>query len=200
MGFFDTLNQIKNTVDEVKGMSASFMPGKALHDTKGNTVNTSLFTSYYDLSKLREFQKYYYKITGSNIDRAKADIIYLNLYLEHALVCYPRFPKKKIDARKLNFDGNNPNYNDFCFLNFNPLTKTGKVPKYPVCLSFHYDKELFGTIFYGQSGEIDRAEITAWSNNVCHELILTLANGVIDIDKIYKYNSVTGEKQKMYSK
>lgn len=89
-------------------------------------------------------------------------------------------------------------FNQFCFLTFAPLTKTGKQAKYPAILHFNISDRLHGELFYGQTGEIDKADIVAWDNQTCCELNLALINGQLDINAIYKTNPVTYKKQKMY--
>lgn len=193
MRFFDKFNKTVKSVEKVFKDISEFAESSSVQ-----TQSTKDILTDYDLSKLKKKDDIYL-LNGSNIEKAIADVLYLNLYLQEAPQKHPCFPYRQIKASDLCFKYNIVNgFSQFCFLTFTHLTKTGRQPKYPIVLHFHISPKLFGQIYYGQTAEIDKACIIAWNNDVCCELNLALINGQLDIKTIYKTNPITHKKQKMY--
>jgi hypothetical protein len=195
MGLFD---KVKSMVSELYLPSISnptHIPTESV-ETRG--ISHRIITSF-DLSKIRPMKNGVYLIGNENVPIAIRDILYLNLYLKEAPRKHPCFPLYQISANQLYFHENIVNgFSQYCFLSFSEPTKTGKQAKYPIVLHFHISDKLFGEIFYGQTGEIDKAHIIAWNKHTCCELKLSLINGKLDINSIYKTNPQTYQKQKMY--
>lgn len=70
-----------------------------------------------------------------------------------------------------------------------PHTYTGRISKYPLSLSFMTDlrrtiSETHGRLFYGQNGEIEKAEVFCWRNKKGCFFYLTAINGNLLITKV----------------
>lgn len=204
MGLFDFIKKeiTSNTVFDIKSIAKDVVQNTNNNfvTENGSKIDKELLTNCrYDLSNLLRQDNFYLIQGKDNVSRAIEDVLYLNLYLKEAPNKHPCFPLKQIKASDLCFNKKIvKGTNVHSFISFTPLTKTGKTPKYPYKLRFFVSTELFGEIYYGEYGEIDKAWVVAWHNGICCELNLALINGVLDIKSIYKTNPITYKKQKMY--
>ena len=142
------------------------------------------FQSRFDLSHIRgydfgmEGNPVPFFIDGKNRDIATEDILSLNPFLRQAHDQDRKVPVFAFSADKIRFDSKEPETDDLTMLSTRPLTKTGKLPKYPLMMKIRTlsndeswnmqtaegsgGKELFGEIYYLQTGEIGKARIICW--------------------------------------
>lgn len=142
------------------------------------------FQSRFDFSHIRgydfgmEGNPIPFFIDGKNRDIATEDILSLNPFLRQAHDQDRKVPVFAFSADKIRFDSKEPETDDLTMLSTRPLTKTGKLPKYPLMMKIRTlsndeswnmqtaegsgGKELFGEIYYLQTGEIGKARIICW--------------------------------------
>lgn len=140
------------------------------------------FQTKYDFSKVRGFDfgmennPISIFIDGKNQLVAKEDILYLNVFLSQACVEDSDVPMFEINESTIRFEPSSLGRDDYTRLKILPLTSTGKKPKYPLEMNFclmsqdeHWKmsqslgKEVFGQIWYLNSGEIGKARIICWN-------------------------------------
>lgn len=168
--------------------------------TDDEPIKQLMIISCFDLDEVSHCYDHFY-LLGENSDMAASDILALNEYWRECRRLVSGFPALTIREEDLCFTENIVNgFSQFCFLSFAPMTKTGKLPKYPVSLHFHVSQELFGTAHYGQSKSIERVQLTAWRRNVCWEIVLASRSGELSVSAIYKHDPNTFKKEKVYSR
>lgn len=102
---------------------------------------------------------------------AKKDLERINKYLIQACDYIKELTKDIfIEVDKVAFEEYNPNYG-YTRLMCNPHTLTGRVSKYPVNLLFMTRLDVksytaLGTLYYGKSGNVLKANITIWSRAI----------------------------------
>lgn len=184
-------NEVQNTVKQVKYVDY-------IYAFDGTKVKKSDIPALYDLDALKKISNNFYLIGREDRQKASEDILYVNPYLRHAKDLLRSFPACQFREKEFSFTERLVNgFTRFCFLTFIPYTKTGKLPKYPIILHAHISDNFFGELYYGRSGEIDKAKVIVWSDR-CYELDLAVINGALDINAIYVMNPITQKKQKMY--
>lgn len=131
------------------------------------------FKTEYDFSRIRAFDfgmegcRISYFIDGQNRNVATRDILSLNSVLREEHKNNPEMPLFQIRADKIRFSSKDEmtGSDDYSRLFLEPLTPTGKLPKYPMLLrfktlsndeSFRGLKDVWGDIFYNQNGEIGK--------------------------------------------
>lgn len=164
----------------------------------------------YDLSGIKIIDSNCYEIISEeNINRAKGDILRLNPLLDKAKHICNTLPSYRFKTGLLNFKFDPwASTRNYCTLSFSALTKTGKMPRHPVHLYIAQNENLHGEIFYGQNGNIDRAEIimlTIVSYNSPTEIIqkcdaysIVLASMDHQLEIKYIYRHIDGIKKKIY--
>lgn len=142
------------------------------------------FQSRFDLCHVRgydfgmEGNQIPFFIDGKNREIAIEDILSLNPFLKQAHDQDRKVPLFAFSSDKIRFDSKEPDTGDLTMLWRCPLTKTGKLPKYPLMMKIRTlsneqswnmqtlegpgGKELIGEIYYLQTGEIGKARITCW--------------------------------------
>lgn len=160
------------------------------------------FTTRFDFSHVRGYDfgmagnNIPILIEGKNRKTATEDILSLNFFLEQAHERNAEIPAFAFSADKIRFEPGDFSTDDYTTLSMLPLTKTGKVPKYPLKMTVRtlsHDEawnmklpdgpggdEIFGDIYYLQSGEIGKATIFCWR----HERTKEYASSVNHIFKI----------------
>lgn len=143
------------------------------------------FQTRYDFSNIRgydfgmENNRITFFIDGKNRLIAKEDIMYMNRFLSEGHISDSEIPIFTISEQNIRFEPSDlSGIDDYTRLAILPLTQTGKKPKYPLmmafCLLSHDEqwkisqtkgKEVFGRIYYLQSGDIGKAEIICWIHN-----------------------------------
>lgn len=145
----------------------------------------------------------FYEITSAgNIERAREDIWAMNALIEQANQKCSEVPLKLFRKEKINFRFSETAMSrDYCTLEFAPLTKTGKLPKYPIRLGInqksgpdHYD--ITGSIFYLKDGSVGKAELILHGNAV-YTLNASAMDGVLAVKTIYRNEA--GFRQRIYS-
>lgn len=141
------------------------------------------FQSRYDFSKVRaldfgmEDNRISVFIDGKNQRVAKEDILSLNDFLSQGYMEDTDVPMFEIEGKSIRFEPSELGMDDYTRLVILPLTPTGKNPKYPLRMSFcllsqnenwkirqNGGKEIFGHIYYLQSGDIGKADIICWKH------------------------------------
>lgn len=138
----------------------------------------------YDLSKSLDME--------SNKSKLLADISKLNRKLLDAKTLCPRISFLRIPAESLSFSGSCPTY-----LEKRANLKSGKLPKYPLCLHYrtnNFNKpdpadNYFGDIYYLKSGEIGKAELICWVGKSMTIVHLTLIDGMLEVKRIEILNN-----------
>lgn len=147
------------------------------------------FHSRYDFSKVRGFDfgmennSITFFIDGKNQLVAKVDILSMNHFLSEGHMNDPDIPMFSIHENDIRFEPSDlsgiDDYTRLCIL---PPTPTGKMPKYPLKMTFHLlsqdehckvsttgGKEVFGRIWYLSNGNIGKAEVVCWEyTKKCH--------------------------------
>lgn len=141
------------------------------------------FETRFDLSKVRGFDfgmennPISIFLDGKNQLVAKEDITSLNPLLAQAHKDDSSIPLFQINPTDIRFEPSDlsgiDDYTRICIL---PLTKTGKIPKFTIKMTFrllsqdqHWEvsenggKEMFGQIWYLKTGEIGKAEVVGWN-------------------------------------
>ena len=101
----------------------------------------------------------------------------------------------KIGFPKTNCDVQNPvlwaEYGGLCSnIGILPLTKTGKVPKFPVEISFvlggdtRGSNDFFGTLGMFPNGKIGKAFLVRWKNQKCYTVNASIKDNVLSIQRI----------------
>lgn len=140
------------------------------------------FQTRYDFSKVRGFDfgmennPISIFIDGKNQLVAKEDILQLNVFLSQGRVEDSDVPMFEISEATIRFEPSSLGMDDYTRLKILPLTPTGKKPKYPLEMDFclmsqdeHWKlsqasgKEIFGQIWYLNSGEVGKARIICWN-------------------------------------
>lgn len=150
---------------------------------------------YNSLSWSKKSSRYFLK--GKNIDKATKDILSLNHFLDEAKTLVHTYPAQRFreaDFRFVEPKSNDPHY---ISLHIAEKTKTGKTAKFPIFMVALISDDLNAMIYYGQDGQIGKAEIISW-NKRCYETNLAVVDGQLVINTIYVTNPVTQKKQKMY--
>lgn len=140
------------------------------------------FYSRYDFSKVRGFDfgmennSITLFIDGENRITAKEDILSLNCFLSEGHMNDSEIPVFMTHEKDIRFEPSDlsgiDDYTRLCIL---PPTPTGKMPKYPLKMTFHLlsqdehwkalttgGKEIFGRIWYLSNGNIGKAEVVCW--------------------------------------
>lgn len=142
------------------------------------------FETRFDLSKVRGFDfgmennQISIFLDGKNRIIAKEDIESLNPLLEQAHKEDPSIPLLHINPDDVRFEPSKIPLDDYTRICILPLTKTGKIPKFTIKMTFHLlsqdqhwevmekgGKEVFGRIWYLKTGEIGKAEVIGWDYN-----------------------------------
>lgn len=166
----------------------------------------------------------FYEITSAgNIERAREDILTMNALIEQANQKCSEVPLKLFRKEKINFRFSETAMSrDYCTLEFAPLTKTGKLSKYPIRLGViqvnkesdpdHYD--ITGSIFYLKDGSVGKADLilhervtltekvvdgrqVLQSNCTVYRLNIAVVDGALTVKTIYRNEA--GFRQRIYS-
>lgn len=182
------------------GRTAQAKVAPILRASDGTKLDAATITTCFDLAEISHCYENLY-LLGKNQDKAVCDILSLNGYWQECRRVVGRFPTVTIRERDLCFKQKMVNgFNQFCFLSFAPLTKTGKAPKYPMTLHFHVSGDLFGSACYGHTGAIERAELCAWHKGTCWTVLLAAVDGALSVSAIYKQSPTAAKKEKVYPK
>lgn len=144
-----------------------------------------------------------YLLLGSNRTLLSSDLESLNPLLDESRRLVRGMPGHKIDAKKLVFtekfdNGTRKNV----LLKFTPPTSSGRRPKYPIEILFtvNISEDFFGTVYYGQSGVIEKAEIILWKARTSFAVNLKVVDGNLVVNQIFKTNPKTFERVKVYQR
>lgn len=196
MGFLDKVISAVNKVNEI---NAAVTHTPDIICSNGTKIKKDCIFSRYNLDDMKIIENSLYLFENTNIPLAIDEILYVNAFLSEAAHLLSYFPKKQISKNILCFKKRLINgTNAFCFATFNPLTNTGKMPKYPMVLHFHISEELFGDLYYAQNGEIEKGDIIVWGGGVCYEVQLRMIGCDLKLHTIYQTNPTTYKKQKVY--
>lgn len=188
--------QAVNSINEIH---TSVTRNTTLVATDGSKIDGSAIQIGYDTDRLKRLRNNTYLVQPPNIEKSLRDILSLNSPLEDAPKKYKGFPKRQILPPNLYFNEKIINGRVMhCNLAFAPMTKTGKLPKYPAALNFAVDDSFFGSLSYTSGGNIGKATIIAWVKNVCYELNLSGDSSGFVISSIHK-NTIGESKRKVYS-
>ena len=154
-----------------------------------------------------------FEINGKNVmivavpdrDRVLEDIAIVNKLLSKARKELAIKETLKILDTHILF---NDNFNDklYTYLEYEPITASGKQSKYPFILHVttknHYESmptyECFGSISYLQDNRIGSATLHYWYKNIGYHVSLGMANNSLSVKKIEQ--SVGGTKTTIYKK
>lgn len=162
--------------------------------TDNQTIKVSDVTSPFDLQDLIEIDHGYYCLANNNAIEATNDIIMINSFLYEAAELCPEFPNAQISIPDINFKYNpDSNFRDYVILKVAPLTSSGKLPKYPLCLCIANTK-----LYYGQDRKVQKARIIVWENTNCFELNLAMHGKELSVHSIYKTSLMDSVKRKIY--
>lgn len=142
------------------------------------------FTSRFDFSHVRGFNfgmednRIPILIDGDNRKTASEDILSLNSVIRQAHDRDASIPVFSFSKDKIRFESKDLAGDDYTTLTILPLTKTGKLPKYPLRMDVRTlsndeawnmkaqdgpgGDEIWGEIYYLQSGDIGKARIVCW--------------------------------------
>ena len=162
--------------------------------TDNLTIKVSDVPSPFDLQDLIEIDHGYYCLANNNAIEATNDIIMINSFLYEAAELCPEFPNAQISIPDINFKYNpDSNFRDYVILKVAPLTPSGKLPKYPLCLCIANTK-----LYYGQDRKVQKARIIVWENTNCFELNLAMHGKELSVHSIYKTSLIDSVKRKIY--
>ena len=199
MGFFDNVIGTINKSNEIKNNLNSITYTPDIVCSNGSKIKKDCIYSRYNLDDMKKTKNDTYLFGNTNIPLATDEILSVNAFLSEASALLTYFPKLQIIPNNLYFKERLINGSTaFCFVSFNPLTATGKKPKYPMVLHFYNSNELFGFLCYSQNSEIEKGDIIVWENGICYEVQLRMIGDELKLNTVYQTNPVTYKKQKVY--
>ena len=127
-------------------------------------------------------------LEGSNRLQAQNDISAMNNLLQDAFTFVSKLPKMHIG--EIRWVPENWDYGDYARLFCNPYTKTGKISKHPVRLSFETRREfkgngVSGEISYLASGTIGRVKLVLHKSNRYYVIVFSLNKQEFSLDYAY---------------
>lgn len=196
MSFLDKISSAIATAEEVKNTFQRSIPIKA---SDGSSLDRESIKTKFDLSMLKKVDSGYL-LTGDNRTIFTGDALLLNQYIKEARSLVKSIPAYEIRAKDLVFTEQTENgFRRNVFLTFTPKTKTGRTPKYPVEVHFTVSSDqFFGAVYYGQSLQIEKGEIVMWKGGMGYIIDLAMINGKLTIKEIYRSETSTGNKYKVY--
>lgn len=162
------------------------------------------FLSEYDLIACRVNTNYYVPISLQN--KISWDLMSLNDFIGKSREIL-RENIELISDLNIRYNINSiDHYGNLTKIELMPLTKTGKIPKFPVVLHFNASKSiewpnnntLFGHVFYFPDGEIGKAEIISWVNHNCYILSIAKKNNRLALRRIHTHDKETAKKINLY--
>ena len=162
--------------------------------TDNQTIKVYDVPSPFDLQDLIEIDHGYYCLANNNAIEATNDIMRINSFLYEAFELCPEFPNAQISISDLNFKYNpDAEHRTYAVLKIAPLTPTGKLPKYPLCLYIANTN-----LYYGRDKQIQKASIYIWERTDCFELNLAMHGKELSVHTIYKTSLMDCIKRKIY--
>ena len=167
-------------------------------------INNQLFDINNLIQDNNRTNRYYLKFQ-SDKNIIENTLLELNKYIDEAShILHHKLTK--ISIKDL-FFATNENQNG-TFLEYHPLTPTGKASKYPYTLFFHTyftDDDTFyslniavvGRVYYLNNGNIGKAVFTCWQNNKGITVSLAVKNKKLIVNKITKTLN-NGKKKSLY--
>lgn len=136
-----------------------------------------------------------YLFSGANQEKAKSIILSLNGFIDEAKrLGIPVGPNRIVET-DLEFNPiSDISKYPFDFFRVNPRTKTGKLTKFPMQISFDHDicktpfsvNDIFGDIFLLKNGDIGKANINQWYKNKRYGIVLSYENNKTIVSPIKK--------------
>lgn len=196
MSFLDKISSAITTVEEVKN---TFQRSIQIKASDGSALDRESIKTKFDLSMLKRVDSGYL-LTGDNRTIFTGDALLLNQYIKEARSLIKNIPAYEIHAKDLVFTEKIENgCRRNVFLVFTPKTKTGRMPKYPVEVHFTVSSDqFFGVVYYGQSLQIEKGEIVMWKGSMGYIIDLAMIDGNLAIKEIYRNETTTGNKYKVY--
>lgn len=162
--------------------------------TDNLTIKVSDVPSPFDLQDLIEIDHGYYCLANYNAIEATNDIMRMNSFLYEAFELCPEFPSAQISISNLNFKYNpDAAQRNYAVLKIAPLTPTGKLPKYPLCLYIANTN-----LYYGRDKQIQKASIYVQEGTDFFELNLAMHGEELSVHSIYKTSLIDSVKRKIY--
>ena len=163
-------------------------------ETDNQTIKVSDVPSPFDLQDLIEIDHGYYCLANNNAIEATNDIMQINSFLYEAFELCPEFPTTEISISDINFNYNpQSSPRDYPVLKITPLTPSGKLPKYPLCLCYSGIE-----LYYARDKRIQKARIIVWENTNCFELNLAMHGDALSVHSIYMTSVLDCVKKKIY--
>lgn len=207
MGFFDFLR--KRAVPAVPtATKQTSEPELTYHDKERITVNRVTIDNMREITALPYIWNTcikksivpnghpfaYIDLIGPNIDIAKQELEKINGLLVSSEKLSPSMPKSiTIPINKIVFTPQK--YHGHTRLMCTPHTFTGEPAKYPASLSFMTDLSndtvsTHGELFYGQDGNIQKADIFCWRTNGSHFYYFDTFEGTLVLIKLERNGEI----------
>ena len=162
------------------------------------------FLAEYDLIACKVNKNYYVPINLQN--KISQDLMSLNDFIGKSREIL-RTNIELISDLNIRYNINSiEHYENLTKIELMPLTKTGKIPKFPVVLHFNASKSiewpnnntLFGHVFYFPDGKIGKAEVISWVDHNCYILSIAIKNNRLSLKRIHTNDKETAKKINLY--
>lgn len=196
MSVFD---KISSGIAAAEGMKNALAQPARIKASDGSALDCESIKTKFDLSMLKRAD-FGYLLLKDNRTIFTGDALLLNQYIIEARSLVKNIPAYEIHAKDLVFPEKlESGFRRNVFLTFAPKTKTGRSPKYPVEVHFTVSaNRFFGTVYYGQSFQIEKGEIVMWGSHMGYAIELSMINGKLGIKEIYRNEPSTGNRYKVY--
>lgn len=159
----------------------------------GQKISAKVVGSKFDLKKIANVYSCVYALGDEDIDLAKADIRFIDSILSSFKEEHRDIPGFTINAENVNFK---PVYDarhisPYTSLCFNPLTTTGKPPKFAMYMDVYEDIDRTCRIHYLQNGEVGKAELV-FEKGQQYRITMSIKKGQLVVDKITAWTPDTG--------
>lgn len=162
-------------------------------------ISVAQVPSAFDLQDLIEIDHGYYCLDNENAIQATKDLIHMNEFLYDVATVCPEFPDCHIDIGDIKFEYKpDESHRDYVFLKIEPLTPSGKPPKYPIEMQFNTSISFQVKANYGKDSRIQKCRIVAFKNSYCYEMHLAMHDDELKIHSIYRTNLMEYAKEKIY--
>ena len=145
---------------------------KTLHYSKQNEI-----TYQFDLTYLQFYRSYgkdnlytdLYYIPKKYYEKVNSYLININLIIKKFTDTHKLFSIMTYNIEKLSFLRSNNPIDDFCVFRHHPLTKTGKIAKYPYSLSLRFGSGDHSCldVYFDKLGNFIKGEFCCWQNKKC---------------------------------
>lgn len=166
--------------------------GNLLVTDNGQKISIKVIGSKFNLKKMLHIQGAQYALDECDWDAVRADVVCVGDILLAFSGAHPNLPGFFIDSKKIEFKpAYSPGTHCFTTLSVNPLTATGKPPKFALRVRLGMSLGQVGSIHYLQDGTIGKVEL-AYDVERQYRITMSVKKGQLVVDKITAWTPDTG--------